>query len=189
MPTFSPLLYAQGQNNMGGYQNWVGFIPLNYISSMPEIPDTPATASDYVCATGRFAFTDSNKPIFIYATEETVKYTAESAGEKDGKSYEQKVEFFFPGNKKEAHALATALKNTPGIIIIADSDGNQQIIGNQFIPAYLSPSYDGGQKRADLRGMKFEGAAASNQSAVFLDTEFEVNPSTGTIDYPSSASH
>lgn len=183
--TFSPLLYQQGQNNMGGYQNWAVYIPLSILSSMPELPSTQTDDDDYVVATGSFVFKTGEQPVFIYATEETVKYSAESAGERDGKSFEQKVEFFFPGNKKEAHALATRIKNQPGIILIADSDGRQQIIGSRFIPAYLSPSFDGGQKRADLRGLKFEGGAASNQSAVFLETPLIVDPLTGSVTYAS----
>ena len=189
--TFSPLTWAFGQNNMGGYQNWAAFIPLGFFSSMPSLPTTPSSGDDFVKATGSFVFTEestgvNHKPIFIYCTEETVKYSAEQADERDGKSFEQKVEFFFPGNKKEAHALATRIKNVPGVILIADSDGNQQIIGNQFIPAYLSPSFAGGQKRADQRGFKFEGGAASNQSAVFLETPFVVDPITGDIGYAAA---
>ena len=182
--TFSPLLFQQGQNNMGGYQNWTVFIPLSILESMPEIASSPTTSEGYVTATGRFTFKTGETPVFIYCTEETVKYSAETAGEKDGHSYEQKVEFFHPGNAQQAHGLATRIKNTPGIILIADSDGRQQIIGNQFIPAYISTSFDGGQKRADLRGTKFEGAAASNESAVFLETPMSVDPLTGTVGYP-----
>ena len=182
-PTFNPLTWLQGQNNMGGYQNWVGIIPLAFIESMPKIPAEPASGEDFVTAVGSFVFKDGNQPIFVYCTEETVKYNADSAGERDGKSYEQKAEFFFPGNKVEAHALATRLKNMPCVILLADSDGKQQIMGNEFIPAYISPAYDGGQKRADLRGHKFEAAAASNESAVFLETPFVVDPLAGTIGY------
>ena len=183
--TFSPLLYQQGQNNMGGYQNYAVFIPLSIITSMPELPATPADDDDYVVATGSFVFKTGETPVFIYATEETVKFSAESAGERDGKSFEQKVELFFPGNKKEAHALATRIKNLPGIIVLADSDGKQIMVGNRFIPAYLSPSFDGGQKRADLRGFKFEGGAASNQSCVFLETPLVIDPLTGSVSYAS----
>ena len=186
--TFAPLLYNQGQNNMGGYQNWAVFMPLSILNSLPELADEAEDADDYVVASGSFTFKTGESPIFIYCTEETVKYSAETAGEKDGISYEQKVEFFHPGNAKEVHSLATRIKNTPGIIVIADSDGRQQMIGSKFIPAYISPSYDGGQKRADRRGTKFEGAAASNQSAVFLSTPLVIDPLTGSVGYASGGS-
>ena len=182
--TFASLTYAQGQNNMGGYQNWAAFIPLSIIESMPELPSAQTDNDDYVVAAGSFVFKTGESPIFMYATEETVKYSSELVGERDGHSYEQKIEFFYPGNKKEAHALATRIKNLPGIILFADSDGKQQIIGDKFLPAYLSPSFDGGQKRADLRGFKFEGGAASNQSGVFLETPLTVDPLAGTVSYP-----
>jgi hypothetical protein len=159
---------------------------------MPELPSEPATGNDFVVASGAFVFKEESegvpyKPIFVYATEETVKYNADIVGERDGKSFEQKTEFFFPGNKKEAHALGTRVKNMPCIILLADNEGNQQIIGTKHIPAYISPAFDGGQKRADQRGFKFEGAAASNQSAVFLETPFVVDPATGDISYAPAA--
>ncbi len=187
-PTFNPLTWLQGQNNMGGYQNWVGIIPLDFISSMPELPSSQTSDGDFVTASGAFVFKEESqgvpyKPIFIYNTEETVKYSSESAGERDGKSFNNKMKFFHPGNKTDAHAFATRIKNRPCIIVFADSDGNQQIMGSKFLPAYISPSFDGGEKRADQRGFTFEAAAASNQSAVFLETPFVVDPLAGTIAY------
>lgn len=191
MAAFGALLYQQGQNNMGGYSNWAAVIPLEYVSAVPTLPATPSDYGDYVNATGQFVFKNIGQtetkyaPIFIYSTEAKVKYSADSVGEIDGKSFEQKGEFFFPGNYEEAAGFAAFIKNRPCIVIIADPDGKQQMIGTPALPCHVSPSMDGGQARADLRGTKFEFSAPSNQPAVYLQTQFTVNEAAGTLTYPA----
>ena len=189
------LLYDQGRNNMGGYSNWAAVIPLKYISSAPSLPDAPSDYADYVVATGKFTFKSigtgssagSYAPIFIYSTEAKVKYNSESVGETDGKSYNQTGQFFYPGNSEDIAGFSAFIKNLPCIVIIADPDGKQQMIGTPALPCHLSPSMDGGQSRSDLRGHTFEFAAPSNQPVVFLDTQFEVDETSGTLTYPSES--
>ena len=188
---FGALLYQQGRNNMGGYSNWAAVIPMEYVAAVPQLPAAPSDYDDYVVATGQFTFKDIGEtntkyaPIFIYSTEAKVNYNAESVGEIDGKSFEQKGEFFFPGNMEEAAGFAAFIKNRPCIVIIADPDGKQQMIGTPALPCHISPSMAGGQARADLRGTKFEFSAPSNQPVVYLGTQFEVNEAEGTLSYPS----
>ena len=180
---FSALKWEGGQNNMGGFKNYVLFYPSHLCTSVPQLPEEMASDTDYVEAVGAFTMSGDAEPVFIYATDETVKYTAEAVGEVDGISYEQKGEFFYPGNKKEAHAFATRIKNMKGYLILVDSDGNQQMVGAPGLEATIKPSYDGGQKRADRRGMKFEFSAPSNQTAVFLSTPLDIDPVLGTAGY------
>lgn len=186
---FSALRWEGGQNNMGGFKNYVLFYPAHLCSSVPQLPDGIASDTDYVEAVGAFTMSGAEEPIFIYATDETVKYSAEAVGEVDGISYEQKGEFFFPGNKKETHAFATRVKNMKGYLVLVDSDGNQQMVGAPGLEATIKPSYDGGQKRADRRGMKFEFTAPSNQTAVFLAVKLDIDPVLGTAEYPAEAAN
>lgn len=188
---FGALLYQQGRNNMGGYSNWAAVIPLEYISAAPALPSTPADYEDYVIAAGQFTFKNIGsgntkyEPIFIYSTEEKVTFQAESVGEIDGKSYRQHGEFFYPGNDEDVAGFSAFIKNRPCIVIIADPDGKQQMIGTPALPCHISPSMEGGGARADLRGHKFEFSAPSNQPAVFLGTPFTVNETAGTLTYPA----
>lgn len=191
LAVMGPLLYQQGKNNMGGYSNWAAVIPLDYISAAPALPAVPADWADYVTAAGKFIFKNigetENKyaPIFIYSTEAKVTYNADSVGEVDCKSFEQKGEFFYPGNESEIAGFAAFIKNRPCIVIIADPDGKQQMVGTPALPCHISPSKTGGQARADLRGSKFEFSAPSNQSDVYLNDQFTVDPVAGTLTYPS----
>lgn len=192
MASFGALLYQQGKNNMGGYSNWAAVIPLGYISGVPTLPATPSSYGDYVTASGKFTFKEipgsspsaNYAPIFIYSTEAKVTFKAESVGEADGKSYNQVGEFFYPGNEAEVAGFSAFIKNRPCIVIIADPDGNQQMIGTPALPCHIAPSMEGGQARADLRGHKFEFSAPSNEPAVFLGTKFLVNETTGEMTYP-----
>lgn len=184
--SFAALNWQGGQNNMGGFKNFVVFYPAHLCKTVPQLPEEIADDDDYVEAVGAFTMDTDESPVFIYATDETVKYGAEAVGEVDGISYEQKGEFFFPGNKKEAHAFATRIKNLKGYLVIEDSDGNQQLVGAPGLEATIKPSFDGGQKRADRRGFKFEFSAPSNQTAVFLATKLEVDTAAGTAAYPST---
>ena len=184
--SFAALNWQGGQNNMGGFKNYVVFYPAHLCKTVPQLPEDIAGDTDYVEAVGAFSMDATETPVFIYATDETVKYTAEAVGEVDGISYEQKGEFFFPGNKKEAHAFATRIKNLKGYLVIEDSDGNQQLVGAPGLEATIKPSFDGGQKRADRRGFKFEFSAPSNQTAVFLATKLEIDAAAGTAGYPAA---
>lgn len=184
--TFSPLLWGQGQNNMGGFKNWIVWYPMSILTSCPELPTTKTTDADYVTAAGQFVLKSNEAPVFIYATEATVGYNAESVGEIDGKSFQQNLEMLFPGSNAQAHSYASRFKNQPGIAVIEDENGNQYMIGNKDHFCYLSAAFEGGKERADRKGLKFTGVAASNESAVFLGTKLDVDPLTGTVGYPES---
>lgn len=197
---FTPLLWNKGQNNMGGYSNFAVVIPLSYISAAPKVPawtENPTDFASIVTATGTFTFNNQPSsgsgsstpysPIFVYSTDAKTKYNAESQGEIDGKSFNQTGEFFYPGNEKECSGFASYMKNRPCIIVIADPDGRQQMIGTPELPAYISPAKHGGAARADLRGTTFTFQASSNQDTVFLQSPLNINPLTGAVSLSSGS--
>lgn len=175
---FAALDWNIGQNNMGGFKNKLLFIPTNCVDSIPSLPASPTTNVEMVTATGTFAFKQGatvTKPIYLYSTDGMVGYNAEPQGEKDGISFLQTLLFFFPGNLPEMHAFNALVKNTPGYYIIEDVDGRQIMIGMDGLPAATSPSFAGGQARADRRGSTYTVTADSNYSAVFLGTPIDMD--------------
>ena len=185
--TFSPLLWGQGENNMGGFKNWMIWYPMSILTSCPALPDSPSDDDEFVTATGKFVMKSGEDPVFIYATEATVGYNSEPVGEIDGKSFQQTVEMLYPGSNAQSHSYASRFKNQPGIAVIEDENGNQYMIGNKDHFCYLSAAFQGGKERADRKGLTFTGIAASNESAVFLETKLIVDPLTGSVTYPTSA--
>lgn len=178
-PAFAPLKWTVGRNNMGGFKNRVLFIPVDAVVSVPTVPkwEEAKDAVDLITAKGKFVFVTDGQykmPIYLYATDATVGYTAEAQGETDGISYHPQLTCFFPGNMKEGHALAALIKNTPGYYVFEDVDGNQMMLGQDGLPATTSASYNGGQARADRRGLTLTAVADSNYSAIFLETPIDM---------------
>ncbi len=173
---FGPLKQNCGTENMGGFKNRLLFYPACAVSAVPTLSDAPASALELVQAVGAFTFKETtDKPIFIYATDKTVKYSAESQGDLDGKSYKIDIEFFHPGMKSEAAALARVVNNTPGYLVLENPEGKQFIVGQPGLYCYVSSSFDGGQNRSDRRGFKFTATADSFCPFIELATPIDID--------------
>jgi len=175
---FDPIVGLEGADNMGGFKSRIAFIPARWLSEVPELAATITADADYATATGAFTYKAAltgAKPIGIECTDGTVKYTAKAQGENEGQSFAIDGEFFRAGSKKEYAAAARKLNNTPGYLIIPDTDGNQLIIGQPGLLCNLKFEYDGGQKRADRRGLKVTYSADSKAPYVYLATPIDID--------------
>ena len=175
----NPITWPAGVDNMGGYKAYVLFIPFACVKTPPKIPaleDIQGDA-DAVTATGAFVFKDPatfGKPKLIICTDKTVSYSAENQGEIEGQSFAISGEFFRAGSLTEASAFARQVNNTPGYLVIEDMHGKQQLVGAPFLPANISPSFEGGQSRDDRRGFRFTYSADSVAPVVYLETKIDV---------------
>lgn len=171
---FSPLKWETGSENMGGFKNRLLFIPAASVTAAPDLPTTIAAAEDLVTAEGSFTFsTEGDKPIFIYATDKTVKLDAENQGEVDGQSFVQKGEFFHPGSKADVAAFARQVNNTPGYLILEGPDGTQYMVGTPGLPCTIKPAFNGGAARSDRKGFMFTFEADSFCPFVILGTPID----------------
>lgn len=171
---FGPLKWACGSENMGGYKNRLLFIPSCSVKTIPELPAEILATEDLVTAAGAFVFnTVGDKPIFIYATDKTVKLDAENQGETDGQSFAQKGEFFHPGSKAEVAAFARKVNNTPGYLVLEDATGVQYMVGSKGLPANIKSAFSGGAARADRKGFQFTFEADSFAPFVILGTPID----------------
>lgn len=170
-PAFAPLKWPTGKNNMGGYKGMLLFIPYNAPTAVPLPPAEAASNEDLVKAAGAFTFPADGpitKPIYLYSTDATVEYKADPQGEPDGISYKQTASFFFPGNTPEMHAFNALVKNTPGYLILEDSDGQQIMMGRPGMYPSISPAFNGGKGRGDRRGTTYTATCDANETATFL---------------------
>lgn len=173
---FGPLKWTCGSENMGGYKNRLLFIPACSVTAAPQLPSSITEAADLVTASGAFTFIESgDKPIFIYATDKTVKLDAENQGETDGQSFRQFGEFFHPGSKAEAAAFARKVNNTAGYLIIEDPDGTQYLVGSPGLPCTIKPSFAGGAARTDRKGFMFTFEADSFAPFVVMGTPLDID--------------
>lgn len=183
-PTFAALKWDIGRNNMGGYKGYLLYVPEDAVATMPVVPE-PSKATnnkEFVTAAGAFAFTSSaavKAPLYMYSTDGEVGYTAEQQGETDGISYKCTLEFFFPGSTPELHAFAALVKNTRGFYVFEDVDGQQFLLGQPGLPCTTVPSFNGGKKRSDRRGMSFKATCDSNYSAILMGTPIDIRKAGG----------
>src|SRR5690606_2054704 len=141
------------------------FCPAEDIATLPELSavgalDT-AAASNFVCKTGK-------KFYRIYHTQETGRVDYNTVGELDGKSKQNLLTFFYPGDDATLAAQERLLQNTPGVYICKDTKGNLRVLGvTNFDPATTelsleSPAYlqtsngTTGAAGSDRRGTTFE---------------------------------
>ncbi len=173
---FGPLKWPCGSENMGGYKNRLLFIPACSVTATPELTDPVTTVADLVTATGAFTFKESgDKPLFIYATDKTVKMDAENQGETDGQSFRQFGEFFHPGSKVENAAFARKVNNTAGYLILEDPDGTQYMVGSPGLPCTIKPAFTGGAARTDRKGFMYTFEADSFCPLIILGTPIDMD--------------
>jgi hypothetical protein len=168
---FSDLIWAQGSDNMGGLRGKIFYCPTEDILSEPTIATDKITyTGNYVCKTGK-------NFVSIYHTLGTGKIDDGTVGERDGKSVENTLEFFFPGGKKEVAAFKRRAQNTPCIVIAKDSDNNYRVIGSLDLPAYLeSGSGTTGAASADRRGTTFQFKAEAAHPPMFYEGTVPLTP-------------
>lgn len=174
---FANLTWPSGSENMGGYKNKLLFIPADAVTAVPEIVNTEALAAeDLVTAAGAFTFKDTgDKPIFIYATKNTVSYNSENQGEVDGQSFLQTLEWIHPGSSAEAGAFARLVNNTPGYLIYEDAKGIQYMVGQSGMPCSIKPAFAGGASPTDRKGTTFTAEADSFCPYIILGTPIDMD--------------
>ena len=133
-----------------------------------------AGAKELALAKGSFVFKKQGiKPTFMYATDKTVSYTAESQGETDGYSKHPAGQLFYPGMGETAAAADRKFNNTRGYLILETNEGNQILVGQPGLPCTLHSSFSAGQARADQRGFTFNYEADSFVAYITLESPID----------------
>jgi hypothetical protein len=170
-----------GGDNMGGFtaQAYLGIY--NEIDTWPTLAASPSTDEELVSLTGTYTCDEGKSFYQIYVTPRTFGGEAENQGEIDGKSFLQKGEFFYPGTKKEALALARKLNNNRGIIIGVDPNtGNRIQFGSKEFPLFFSPKIMFGKTATDRRGITVEFECDHTHAALIYNQAIPL--SSGQVD-------
>lgn len=162
---FADLLWASGKDNMAGLIGEIYFCPAEDIETLPALSAVgsmeTAADGDITCKTGK-------KFYRIYHTPETGRVDYNTVGEIDGKSKQNLLTFFYPGDDATLAAQERLLQNTPGVYICKDTKGNLRLLGVTSFdpdstelslesPAYLQTSNGTtGAAGSDRRGTTFE---------------------------------
>jgi hypothetical protein len=155
----------------------LGLVPGDYVYRTVEgsnITYVKAKPEELAIAKGAFVFKkNGDKPVFMYATDKTVSYGAESQGETDGYSKHPTGELFYPGMGAKAAAADRKLNNTSGYLVLETNEGNQIIVGQPGLPCTLHSNFNAGQARADRRGFTFTYEADSFVAYATLETPID----------------
>jgi hypothetical protein len=155
------LEWPQGKTNMGGLVGDVYAVPVEDIDET----QLPTLDADGVSLTGDFVLKTDKKFSRIYHTKGTGKLDDNSVGERDGKSFENMAEFFFPGQEKVVAKWKKDYANTPMVVIVRETSGGMRAIGvcdlggsiSLDLPAYIeSLAGTTGAASADRRGTTFQ---------------------------------
>lgn len=174
MANFKDLIWEQG-DNMGGVQRIAYFADLDNDIDTDNWPGLPAegqaaTMEDLITIKQDIPMQQGGYWKQIYITLETGAVRDEQIGEYDGKSFENYLDIFHPGNRKDALAFARKINNGSFVFLAKDAEGYTRIIGSPQFPAKAdSNSITTGQAVADRKGMTLTVKAFSNGPAPVYD--------------------
>ncbi len=162
------VLWEDGQDNPGGLQTVAFYAPISVFTDdgIPEVAADPITFAAGVEISVDFQFRLGQGFRKMYLTEDTGMGEDESIGERDGKSWRNKMKGFHPGTKSEALGWARWANNTGLIWVIVEADGQKRIVGSRQYPAKIDTNIITTTETADgRRGQTFESSAASKTPA------------------------
>lgn len=172
------VLWTQGQDNMSGVVGPIFFAP----SEDVDLTTPPTVAADGVTVTGNIALKATKKFFRMYQTRGTAKIDSTMVGERDGKSFENILEYKFPGETPGLIAFLKDTKNTPLVVIARDAQGKYRLFGISLIGAVLTTDLEAyvesdagttGAAASDAKGHTIQIKAEANHPPLFY---------TGTID-------
>lgn len=176
--TFASMDWTGG-DNMGGFTTKAYLGIASEITTWPALASSPSSDAQLVTLAGTYACAEGKSFYSIYVTPRTFGGQSDPQGEIDGKSFLQKGEFFYPGTKVEALALARKLNNNRGIIIGVDPNtGNRIQFGSEDNPLFFTPKVMFGKQATDRRGITIEFEADHTHAALVYNGAIPLSGST-----------
>jgi hypothetical protein len=150
---YSDILFAEGQNNMGGFRTigWYGFI--EDVDTFPEIPATPADIASANVITGDIVMKAGKYMYKMYGTAETTGLNGESQGERDGRSTKRTATWFYPTTSEEALGITVAFQNRNMFFVFQEHDGKKRLQGSPAFPAECAINDTTGTAVTDRKGI------------------------------------
>lgn len=185
MATLANLPGTGGKDNQPGLKGLIYIAPEDWFLAIKELKKTTA-AGDSVTIDGSHTFQPGKGFLTAYATQDTAQLKLDPTGERDSRGYKASLEFFNPGNTKEAAEFMRLIKNTACIILVKTPDGLVQQVGGKDLAAEIVGSYDTGKLSGGKRGTIFK-AEAYQQGNQFYEGDIalldgsKVNALTGAV--------
>jgi hypothetical protein len=126
-----------------------------YLIRVDEVDTIPAAVYQTISTNLTLA---AGKAFAVWEfTEETAKVDENAVGEADGKSFEDMIDFFIPGDDATKAYQFSQMLNDRFIAITKDGNGNIKIHGDLDRPMRLeTQSFTTGAANADRKGTSFQ---------------------------------
>lgn len=165
------LRVRDGANNDAGIQVDIAYIPYSWIKTWPTTKgiDTAANFEELVKYFGNFELYEGKYWCIIETTVNKGILKSTLAGERDGRSAENDLEFVHPGNEAYLLGFIEFFKNTRTVLAIRERDKTEwRIIGSEGLPASLKTGEvtTGGEVK-DLKHAKISFDSAGRIAKIY----------------------
>lgn len=177
------ILWGDGDDNMGGLRT-IAYWALHTDFTAYPTPDAPTRAdatniADLVTITTAPTFKSGKGWKKLYNTEDTGMVDSNQQGEKDGKSFLNKIKLFHPGAGAQVMGLLAYINNAGCIFIGVDAEGKKRLVGSEHYPAKINTlSITTTETAAGRKGVTFEAQCSSPRPAPICAFSISVEASS-----------
>ncbi len=180
------LLWGDGDDNMGGIRTTAYYCLHTEIAAGGHAAPVSRAAATTMAELGTIAVDHTFKPTKgwkrLYNTEDSGMVESTMQGEKDGKSWINKIKLFHPGNRAEVLGFMRWIQNAGCYFVGVDAEGKQRMVGSEHYPAKLDTStITTTETAAGRKGCTFEAVCSSPWPAPIVTAELELEADDASI--------
>jgi hypothetical protein len=158
------ILWGDGDDNMGGLRTEALYCLHSDVEthSEPASRASATTLSQLVTVTADHGFKAGKGWKRCYTTEDKAMVESTIQGEKDGKSFLNKIQLHFPGATAEIMGFIRFIVNAGMYAIGVDAEGRKRMVGTQHWPAKIDAgTITTTETAAGLKGVTFSLVCSS----------------------------
>lgn len=155
------------EENMGGTKQYIFIAPVRDFATIQTVVSGPTTESAVSEITAAHTFATGKCFKKIYCTLDKGEVGFEPQGDRDGRSFAQKVKIFHPGASTDKIGFASLMKNDKFIVLVPLADGQVIQVGSADFYAEILPKFSSGTNSAGLRGFEFDISSVAPVNYVY----------------------
>lgn len=182
--THTDLEWGDGDDNMGGLRTKAYWCMHSEVATHAE-PMARADASSYadLATIGTdHTFVSGKGWKSIYTTEDTGMVESTMQGEKDGKSWINKIKLHFPGGRAQILGFLRYIGNAGMYFVGVDAEGAKRLVGSRHYPAKLEAStITTTETAAGRKGATIEAQCSSPYPAPIVTATLSLENSSESV--------
>lgn len=166
------VLYDGGADNMGGLRTQAYYCLHSEVltHSTPPSREDATTLEELVTLSADHTFKSGKGWKKLYNTEDTGMVESTIQGEKDGKSFLNKIKLFYPKAGATAMGFIRFIVNAGLYAVGVDAEGVKRMVGSKHYPAKLDTgSISTTETAAGRKGITFDLICSAPHPALIMD--------------------